>query len=172
MFTVPEATNIYNIKAVRSLRVYNSTYNAQYGIDNKDVKWLDVGTNFEKEFYFHPLNEQQAAELENPYALYREEAPFEVELHSLPMVEGINIIVYELENTNGIVVTKEIPVMADATAEEWILDSDIDYVNGNPAKVTFTAKSTASSDNSNPKTGDDFNFVMWNTVIMTSLLVP
>ena len=37
-------------------------------------------------------------------------------------------------------------------------------------KVTFTAKSTASSDNSNPKTGDDFNFVMWNTVIMTSLL--
>jgi hypothetical protein len=42
---------------------------------------------------------------------------------------------------------------------------------GNVAvKVTFTAKSTASSDNSNPKTGDDFNFVMWNTVIMTSLL--
>lgn len=37
-------------------------------------------------------------------------------------------------------------------------------------QVTFAAKSTASSDNSNPKTGDDFNFVMWNTVTVTSLL--
>ena len=37
-------------------------------------------------------------------------------------------------------------------------------------KVTFTAKSTATSDSSNPKTGDDFNFAAWNTVAMTSLL--
>lgn len=37
-------------------------------------------------------------------------------------------------------------------------------------KVTFTAKSTASSDSSNPKTGDDFNLAAWNTVAMTSLL--
>lgn len=38
-------------------------------------------------------------------------------------------------------------------------------------KVTFVAKSTSSSsDHSNPKTGDDFNFAAWNTVAMTSLL--
>ena len=37
-------------------------------------------------------------------------------------------------------------------------------------KVTFTAKSTASSDSSNPKTGDDFNLAAWNTIALTSLL--
>ena len=37
-------------------------------------------------------------------------------------------------------------------------------------KVTFTAKSTATSDSSNPKTGDDFDLVLWNTVVMISLL--
>ena len=33
-----------------------------------------------------------------------------------------------------------------------------------------TAKSTATSDSSNPKTGDDFNLAAWNTVAMSSLL--
>ena len=37
-------------------------------------------------------------------------------------------------------------------------------------KVTFTAKSTSSSDSSNPKTGDDFNPAAGNAVAMTSLL--
>ena len=37
-------------------------------------------------------------------------------------------------------------------------------------KVTFTAKSTASSDSSNPQTGDDFNLAAWNTIALTSLL--
>lgn len=37
-------------------------------------------------------------------------------------------------------------------------------------KVTFSAKSTSSSDSSNPKTGDDFNPAAWNAVAMTSLL--
>ena len=37
-------------------------------------------------------------------------------------------------------------------------------------KVTFTTKSTSSSDSSNPKTGDDFNPAAWHAVAMTSLL--
>ena len=38
-------------------------------------------------------------------------------------------------------------------------------------KAAFTAKSTASADTSNPKTGDDFNLLIWNTEAITSLMV-
>ncbi len=37
-------------------------------------------------------------------------------------------------------------------------------------QVTFTAKYTASSDSSNPRTGDDFNLDAWNTATLISLL--
>ena len=38
-------------------------------------------------------------------------------------------------------------------------------------KVTFDMKSTSAADKSNPKTGDDFNLIVWNAAAMISLTV-
>ena len=38
-------------------------------------------------------------------------------------------------------------------------------------KVTFGVKSTSAADKSNPKTGDDFNLIVWNAAAMISLTV-
>ena len=40
----------------------------------------------------------------------------------------------------------------------------------NDASITVSAKATASGDSSNPRTGDNSNLVLWNTVSVTSLL--
>ena len=61
---------------------------------------------------------------------------------------------------------ENISVSADENGKFSFIMPDADVT----IKATFTAKSLFSSDDSNPRTGDDFDIVAWNAVAVTSLL--
>ena len=57
---------------------------------------------------------------------------------TIPMLEGYNLLVYEIKNTNGIVTSKEIPVFVYGEVEDWSLDYSFNMHNDNIQSVTVS----------------------------------
>ena len=84
-----------------------------------------------------------------------------VEIKVIPM-SGYRMKTLTVTDANG----KNVTVLTDNNGKYSFVMPEGDVT----VKVIFAAKSTSKADKSNPKTGDDFNLVAWNTVTMTSLM--
>lgn len=115
-----DALRRYYSNDMVQIRVHNHTYDAAAGLTGETGLWVDSTT---KEATSHDyLPYLAAAGQENPYGT--------TEVLKLPFVEGYNLLVYEIKNTNGEIVTKEILVNVYGEAEEWVLDYETVSENG------------------------------------------
>ncbi len=106
------------------LRVYNQTYNVQKGLNLDAGEWRAVREDWEQThsyaMYLADLSE------ETPYAAVDENGATE---YRLPFVDGRNLIVYEIQSTNGVVTSHELVVDVAAQAEKWNLEYEVFYAN-------------------------------------------
>ena len=112
------------------IRVYNATYNAQAGLDSDaSFGWIDTSDVSNKIHTFVPyLAELDAQE---PYGKIEN-------CCKLPFVDGMNLLVYEVRASNGIVTSHEMIIYVEGTEPEWDLGYSVstNETTGMPTGIT------------------------------------
>lgn len=121
-------------KEMAQLRVYNQTYNVQKGLSLEEGVWQTVTPSsawgFSYGLYLADLTE------EAPYAVTDAEGNTAC---MMPMVEGRNLIVYEIQSTNGVITTHEMVIDVSTKAEEWELVHEVTCAEGTENAISAEA---------------------------------
>ena len=112
------------------IRVYNATYNTQANLDrDASYGWIETSDVSNRTHFFVPyladVNEQA------PYGMVEN-------CCKLPFVDGMNLLVYEVRASSGIVTSHEMIVYVEGTEPEWSLDYSIstNETTGMPTGIT------------------------------------
>lgn len=107
------------------MRVYNQTYNVTRGLEMDTGEWQRVNPNWESD-YTYGLYAADLSE-DAPYIGTNEDGET---VYRLPMLPGRNLIVYEIQSTNGTITTHEIVADVSVEPEAWELAYELELAEG------------------------------------------
>lgn len=113
------------------VRVYNQTYNVSKGLAMDAGEWRKVNAKRESDYIY----DLYAADLteESPYILTDGEGS---SIYRMPMLAGRNLIVYEIQSTNGTVTSHEIVVDVALEPEAWELAYELKLAEGTDMAIS------------------------------------
>ena len=118
----PEGDNARGAKDLSRVRVYNHSYNASAELASDAGLWLGADDTYGEKYRFTPYLADLTAGNTEPYGTTVDP--------KLPFVAGRNLIVYEIQASNGMVTTKEIVIDVYDTAAVWSLEYELTYGEG------------------------------------------